>query len=83
MASLRSQLPDLEAVEPISPVMSDLGILYGTRVLDPTCLYLIFVFLGGASTIPTGPSLKLVQALTTKTFGEQKEQSILNQVILQ
>ena len=44
MASLRSQLPDLEAVEPISPVMSDLGMLYGTRVLDPKCLYLIFVF---------------------------------------
>ena len=49
MASLRSQLPDLEAVEPISPVLSGLGNLYKTQLSDPTnekpkCLDLVFDF---------------------------------------
>ena len=87
MASLRSQLPDLEAVEPISPVLSGLGNLYKTQLSDPTnekpkCLDLVFDFRRSFNHsyrpfFRTSPSTK------DKNIWRTKKQSILNQGVLQ
>ena len=61
MASLRSQLPDLEAIEPISQVKHAFELKIPSR--DPRLRDSVNLIClpGGAPAIPAGPALKLVK----------------------